>query len=321
MSDNLKDKVLLIGPGNIGHDYIKVLNSFDVDIDVVGRSSKSSEEFSRKTQWFVHSGGVDSYINKNSKLPKYAIVAVNENQLSSVTLSLIEYGVKNILLEKPGGLSFSELTEIRNKSILNYSNIYIGYNRRFYQSVQKCKELLADNDDPLSVNFEFTEWTHKIDYNHYTKFELERFFMCNSSHVSDLVFHLFGKPKLLHSHTIGNLKWHPSASIFVGSGKTTDDVLFSYNSNWSSSGRWGVEINLTDYKLILKPLEKLFIQKRGSLDVEEVEINSNLDNLYKPGLYNEVKCFLEGGGGFLCTIEEQIDNFKWYYKIANYKDK
>ena len=142
MSDNLKDKVLLIGPGNIGYDYIKVLKSFDVDIDVVGRSSKSSKEFSRKTQWFVHSGGIDSYINKNSKPPKYAIVAVNENQLSSVTLSLIEYGVKNILLEKPGGLSFSELTEIRNESILNYSNIYIGYNRRFSKPINIIKDYL-----------------------------------------------------------------------------------------------------------------------------------------------------------------------------------
>ena len=31
MSNNLKDKVLLIGPGNIGLDYIKVLKTFDVD--------------------------------------------------------------------------------------------------------------------------------------------------------------------------------------------------------------------------------------------------------------------------------------------------
>ena len=97
-------------------------------------------------------------------------------------------------------------------------------------------------------------------------------------------------------------------------------MLFSYNANWSSAGRWGVEINLTDYKLILKPLEKLFIQRKGSLDVEEIKIDDKLDNLYKPGLYGEVKDFLNGDNKFLCSLSEQINNFKWYYKIANYKE-
>lgn len=321
MSNNLKDKVLLIGPGNIGLDYIKILKTLNVDIDVVGRSKKSSREFSTKARWFVHSGGIESYINKNNKPPKYAIVAVNENQLSDVTLSLINYGVKNILLEKPGAINYSDLLTIKNMSSLNSCNVYIGYNRRFYQSIEKCRELLTDNKEPLNVHFEFTEWSHDIDFSHYTKNELQRFFLCNSSHVVDLVFHLFGKPKVLNSYTNGSLDWHPSASIFSGSGKTEQDVLFSYNANWSSAGRWGIEIILSDYKLILKPLEKLFIQKKGSLEVEEVKLGNDLDDTYKPGLHNEVNFFLHGATKNLCTIEEQLINFDWYYKIANYREE
>ena len=179
---------------------------------------------------------------------------------------------------------------------------------------------MIKNSKPLNVNFELTEWTHNIDLNHYTKSELERFFLCNSSHVVDLVFHLFGEPKYLNSQTSGRLNWHPSSSVFSGSGKTIDDVLFSYNANWSSAGRWGIEINLNDYKLILKPLEKLFIQRKGSLNIEEIKIDNNLDELYKPGLHNEVKHFIMGDRKSLCSLSEQINNFKWYYKIANYKE-
>ena len=47
MSDYVKDKVLLVGPGNIGYNYIEVLKDCYVDIDVVGRSEKSSKEFSK----------------------------------------------------------------------------------------------------------------------------------------------------------------------------------------------------------------------------------------------------------------------------------
>ena len=322
MSDNIKNKVLLVGPGNIGYDYVEILRGFKVDIDVIGRSYRSRKKFSNRTGLYVYDG-IRNYMNKNHKPPKYAIVAVNEHQLSKVTLSLLDYGVKNILLEKPGGLSISELTEIKNKSNLKSSNVYIGYNRRFYKSVEWCKEYLEDNKEPLNVHFEFTEWSHDIDFSHYTKNELERFFLCNSSHVVDLVFHLFGKPKILNSYTNGSLKWHPSASIFSGSGKTEQDVLFTYNANWSSAGRWGVEISLSDCKLILRPLEKLFIQRKGSLEIEEVNLfkYDNLDYLYKPGLFNEVNFFLHGATKNLCTIDEQIINFDWYYKIANYKEE
>ena len=311
MSNNIKESIWLIGPGNIGKDYVKVLKEFDLDITVIGRSKK--DDFPLP----VYDKGIESYLKfRLPDIPKYSIVAVNESELYNTTKILLEIGVKNILVEKPGSLSIKELTSLNDTATDKNSNVYIGYNRRFYKSVQKCRDLIKNNK-PLNVNFEFTEWTHNIDLNHYTKYELERFFLCNSSHVVDLVFHLFGKPKSLNSYTSGGLDWHPSSSVFSGSGKTIDDVLFSYNANWSSAGRWSVEINLTDYKLILKPLEKLFLQEKGSLDVEEIKIDNDL---YKPGLYGEVKDFLSGNDKVLCSLSEQINNFKWYYKIANYKE-
>lgn len=317
MSDYVKDKVLLVGPGNIGYDYVKVLKSFYVDIDVVGRSENSSKEFSKKTYLPVYSGGIDSYLSKN-KPPKYAIVAVNENQLCNVTISLLKYGVKNILIEKPAGLSTIELAKIKS-SMSDDCKVYVGYNRRFYRSVEECRKFIKINKEPISVNFEFTEWVHDIDFKHYTKNELERFFLCNSSHVVDLVFHLFGTPKELTSYTRGSLDWH-SPSVFTGSGVTTNDVLFSYNTNWSSSGRWGIEILFSGFKLILKPLEKLYIQYVGSLQSEKVELDGTLDYDYKPGLYKEIKSFFTGNNRYLCSIEEQINSFKWYYKITGYKE-
>ena len=313
MSNNIKDSIWLIGPGNIGRDYVKVLNNFNLNITVIGRSEKNNFPLP------VYGGGVESYLKStiNNDIPKYAIVAVNESELYPTTKILLENGIKNILIEKPGSLNKKELLNLNDIAVEKNSDVYVGYNRRFYQSVQKCKELLKNNKEPLNVHFEFTEWTHDIDLNHYTKSELEKFFLCNSSHISDLVFYLFGEPKSLNSYTSGGLEWHPSSSVFSGSGETVNGVLFSYNANWSSAGRWGVEINLTDYKLILKPLEKLFIQNKGSLDVEEIKIENDL---YKPGLYSEVKDFLSGNDKVLCSLSEQINNFKWYYKIANYKE-
>jgi hypothetical protein len=170
----------------------------------------------------------------------------------------------------------------------------------------------------ISVNFNFTEWTHTIPFKKYTKEELSKFFLCNASHVADTVFHLMGKPKELTCYSYGELDWHPSAAIFQGSGYTKRGGI-NYNANWISAGRWAIEINMPSKKLILSPLEKLKIQYKSSNKVLNYKLdNEKIDVNYKPGLYEQVKSFF-GDKNDLCTIDEQFEHFKWYYKMANYQ--
>ena len=79
-----------------------------------------------------------------------------------------------------------------------------------------------------------------------------------------------------------------------------------------------MEIYFQDYKLILKPLEKLFIQKRGELEVNEVHLNQDVNLNYKDGFYHQCQSFLKNEFEDFCSLEQQLENFKWYYKITNY---
>jgi len=310
---NKEDELWLIGPGNIGYDYAKVLISQKINFKVIGRSHKAD--------WIapVYEFGLTNFIKENkNNVPKYAIVAVDESQLFSITEELINFGVRNILIEKPAGINNAQVEFLESLSNEKNCKLFVAYNRRFYQSVRACKKLIDSDPGPINVNFTFTEWTHLIDYESYTKEELEHFFLCNSSHVPDTVFYLCGQPSELQAYVSGSLKWHPTACSFSGAGLTTKGVSFSYNAHWGSAGRWGIEINLSDKKLILRPLEKLQIQQLGSIETEEATLeNKEVDSKYKPGLFEEVKSFL-GNQKDLCTIREQVQNFKWYYKIANY---
>ena len=312
----MKKSVWLVGPGSIGLEYVKVLQSLDVDVTAIGRSPKEDWPIP------VYDKGLDAYIDSvESHIPEYAIVAVDESQLYSVAKKLITKGVKNILLEKPGAINKKQIKDLERISTSMKCNLFIAYNRRFYQSVQKCKEKINQAKGPINVNFSFTEWTHAIDFSSYSKEELEKFVLCNSSHIPDTVFYLAGKPKELSCQTTGSLEWHPAASIFQGSGVTERGVLINYNANWKSAGRWSIEICLPQEILILRPLEKLHIQSKGSLDVVEYKLhNESIDIDFKAGLYEEVKSFLTSQIN-LCTISEQVENFKWFYKIANYKNE
>ena len=307
-------KVWLIGPGNIGIEYVKVLQDMDVDITAIGRSPRKD--------WIipVYEHGLDNYISQFPDcIADYAIVAVDESQLYLVTKKLITKGVKNILVEKPAGINKVQISTLEQMATNAKCNLFVAYNRRFYQSVQKCKEKINQSEGPISVNFSFTEWTHAIPFDTYSAKELDRFVLCNSSHIPDTVFYLVGKPKILNCQTAGTLDWHPSASIFQGIGITERGILINYNSNWESAGRWSIEICLPDEKLILRPLEKLHVQRKGSLDIVEHKLqHEHIDLDYKAGLYEEVKSFLTEQND-LCTIAEQVQNFKWFYKMANYK--
>ena len=69
--------------------------------------------------------------------------------------------------------------------------------------------------------------------------------------------------------------------------------------------------------MIFRPLEKLQIQKIRSVVIEEIDINDKLDTEYKPGLYLQLKAFLENDLTNFITIQEQADRMELFHTITN----
>jgi len=69
------------------------------------------------------------------------------------------------------------------------------------------------------------------------------------------------------------------------------------------------------HRLIFRPMEKLQIQKIGSVALEAVDVDDVLDQQFKPGLYKQVEAFLAGDNTILPSIEEQVDMLDIYLKI------
>ena len=147
----------------------------------------------------------------------------------------------------------------------------------------------------------------------------ESWLLANSSHVIDLAFHLCGSPLKLENLVGGGNKWHPSGSIYAGCGMTSSGALFSYHANWDSAGRWGIEIVTPKRRLIFRPLEKLQEMTKGSFSITSRVLDESMDNNYKPGLFKQVRAFLDDlGSENLCSLKEHEENAKIYIKIAGY---
>jgi predicted dehydrogenase len=310
--------IWLIGAGGMAKDYSAVLNGLNLNYMVIGRGKDSAISFERDTGISVVTGGVKNALESGLKAPEFAIVATGVEMLADNCLTLLKGGVKKILVEKPGGMNREEISLLVSSAKKADAMIFVAYNRRFFSSVLKAKEIIAVDGGVSSFNFEFTEWSHVIE--NLTKADgvMEEWFTANSSHVVDLAFYLGGLPEQISCYTSGSLNWHKRSSNFAGSGVAETGALFSYHANWQAPGRWGIEILTRKHRLYLRPMEQLQRQKLGSIALESVEIDNELDTKYKPGLYLMVEAFLNEENSDLCSIENQLNLMGTYNRIAGY---
>ena len=307
----------LIGAGQMAQDYAKVLNALDFQFEVIGRGVGSASNFFNSTGLKVQTGGVHQAL-KDLHAPETAIVAVGVEQLSEVATVLIKSGTSRILLEKPGGLNFKQIHKLNDVAAEHGAKVWLAYNRRFYASILKAEEMIAEDGGVTSVQFEFTEWSHSICDMDKAPGVKENWFLGNSTHVVDLVFHLCGTPKDWRSWFDGSLDWHPSASRFAGAGITNKGALFSYLADWEAPGRWGIEILTRKHRLIFRPMEQLQVTELGSVKVNQIMIDDRLDQAYRPGLYRQTEAFLNKNTTKLCSLHEQVTHTVFYSKIAGY---
>ena len=285
-------EVTLVGAGPMAIAYARVLDELAVRYQVIGRGRATAENFERETGTPVITGGIHRWLQDANRIPPVAIVAVGPSELAATAEDLLKAGVRRILLEKPAALNLSALTELVMIREQTSAEVFVAYNRRHYASTLRAAEIIAEDGGVLSSSFVFSRCRHLFTGTGTPKAELAQWFFLNSSHVVDLAFHLGGKPVSMKTWAARGLDWHPSASVFAGSGVTDREAVFSYHANWEAPGRWGVDIMTGSHRLVLRPLERLRVQAHGKLAAEEVSLDDDLDQRFKPGLFRQVEEFL-----------------------------
>lgn len=309
--------IWLVGSGYMAQEYAKVLVDIAADFKVIGRGKNSAKSFENQTKITVVQGGINNALI-SMQIPELAIVAVGVEELANTALNLLESGVKRILLEKPGGINKEEITAIQSSAMKNKASVLLAYNRRFYASVEEAEKLIKQDGGIRTCNFEFTEWSHTIAPLKKGPGVKESWFLSNSSHVVDLAFYLCGFPKEIHSINKGSLDWHPSSSRFSGSGLTSKNVLFSYFADWSSAGRWGIELTTKKRRIVLRPLEEIKTINIGSIEEKKLEISNTIDTNFKPGIFRMVQSFVENKDDRFLTIGDQLSHMDLYNQMAGY---
>ena len=308
-------KIALIGAGPMAVAYADVLNDLGVETRVIGRGEKSAAAFTEKTGLEVRIGGLEDYLNSDEALPDYAIVSTPVDALAPNAKAIITAGIKNILVEKPAGLTPEETKELSAFAATHQANVYVAYNRRFYSSVMAAKKLIHADGGATSLRMEFSEFAFRIKDVPTAAHIKSQWLYANSTHVLDMGFFLAGYPKAISGMRAGGSDWHPAGSQFVGHGQLENGGLFSYHADWDAAPRWMVEVMTPKRTLMFNPLEKLNERSPEGFAITPVELDDDLDTRFKPGLHAQTGAFLKGDVADLATIENHAHHMEEIYKV------
>ena len=311
--------VLIVGTGPMGAAHAQAIEHLGMLPQVVGRSEQSAVRFSSRFGLSAQGIGLEQYL-ESGNLPSHAIVAVPIPELAAVTTTLLEAGIMNILVEKPGALSSAVLSRVMDLANANRANVWVAYNRRFLCSTSLLLALLEECGGPARIECEFNERLGELRELGHPRAVLERWLLANSSHVLDLAIFLGGFPALLSNSPQGELSWHPSASNFSAAGKTKNGSELIFRANWDQEGSWSLRISAGERTFEMRPLEELYEIVPENHERKQLPLPLT-EEPYKPGLIEQARHFLSNDNAKLCSVGEQIRNMQLYEAIGGYYSK
>ncbi|MFN3708954.1 MAG: Gfo/Idh/MocA family oxidoreductase [Alishewanella aestuarii] len=311
--------ILIVGAGTIGLQYADILTAMSVPFTLLCRSEQTANKVLQSTPHRALVSDASAYLAHTTQHYSHAIVATAIKDLATVTQALIAAGIEQILVEKPLTFSSQEAAKLAHAADAAAVKVWIAYNRRFIPSVQRLRDLLAQDGRIQACRFEFSEWIDKISWSQKEEQLIENWLIANSSHVIDLAFFLIGYPKAMtciaDTPVVRSDKTLP-ASRFAGCGLSENDIIFSYLSCWDAPGRWRLEVMTANHRYLLEPLEQLSVTARNSLSLEKVDVTDKANYGFKPGFYQQVQAFLQQSPDLMSIrqLEMQLLNCR---KIAS----
>ena len=150
--------ILIIGAGLIAIDYAKVINALNVEYVIFQRSSSN-----KKIPDYLNSIKRESIEDLDLNQFTHIINCVDLENQAKVNFFLLQNTNAKILSEKPGFIFEADYLKVLNLTKEIQSNFFVAYNRRFFESVIKLKELSEIDGGITSMHFEFTEWQKSVE--------------------------------------------------------------------------------------------------------------------------------------------------------------
>jgi hypothetical protein len=268
-------KVCIIGSSEIVYHHIKAMLKNNIHLYSIcstRKNSVNSINLKKKFNIQHHYDDWKECINKSIKEKNiFFLVCPRIKDTFKIVLYLAQRKQK-IFSEKPLSLKINEL-----KKLIKFNKqIFIGYNRIFYKSLNYLSKLNFKNSH---VNISCPEISK---YN----------FLINSCHILSIIFFLFKKIKII--------KKIVNKNSIICILKDKNQNLINFNINFYCPTNFSISIKTRSLEALLSPIEKLNvykslkIKKKNNLKYYEKQLHKNIDEFkskIKPGFYEQYSAF------------------------------
>ena len=256
----IKKKISIIGTSRITSHHIVAARKAGFQIFSIAATRKSSKfldslskKHKIKNKFFSWKDCVNQSL-KNDKNTAFVVTSpTRQNKL--ILKYILKYNSK-ILVEKP---VFSNFYEFQNLN-KNKKNIFVGYNRIFYENIIYLKKKL-NNKRNLNVICDIPEKNRSV-------------ISSNSCHIFSILYFLFDDVKFKKKTVNKNY-----INVSLNSKSAEINIFFNFQASENFC------IKIYDKKTVyeLKPIEMLKIYKGMKI------INVKNQNFYKPVKINKVE--------------------------------
>jgi len=284
-----KSKIILIGTSPIVKFHVTALRESCLEPIAVASSNKHS---SSQEKFASENNIKKNYSNWKKMIDEEKYDGILIASKVESTVEILEYAIKKnipILVEKPVSFNSHDIKKIIRNS---HNMIMVGYNRRFYKTVNTVKNLITNDGKSVIASMVAPESTNI------------RNFFANTTHSLDLLRYIFGEIKLQH---VQKLLVHNTLKGVVATFSTEKQDIIQFTGNWNASDNFSLSVFQDRKKFELKPYEELNIY--DGIDIIEPTFTNpirkyipklsnkiNLDPIdkkIKPGFYQQSNAFLE----------------------------
>lgn len=243
-------RAVIIGPGNIAKFHFEAFlrAGFKMEAVLSHPKSKSVKQFCLERKINKIYSSLRELIDFQNLWDVLLISCPTEKSLEYIKkLAPLK---KPILVEKPVSQRSKEL-----KEITQYKNVMVGFNRRYYSTIELFKKFINKNDN-VSLALNIPESTDKLanGIEQFKRFPNEIYE--NSIHMFDILNYLVGTVNW--TNTLTNKNKNRLFSVFAH-GTSARNITINLNINFNSPENYSITAYANTQRAVLKPIEELKI--------------------------------------------------------------
>ncbi len=250
-------KVLIVGSGKIGREYLKILITkkyFQVS-SILSTSNKNFDEVKKITSPEIFKTDGKETLRENKF--DLAIIAVPVDKTFKVSKEIMKY-VKVLFIEKPPALTLYKTLSLIKLSKKNKNKVFIAMNRANFDSTLHVKNLLKKSKEKRIVEVTDQEDVLSANKTGHKKIVLENWMYANSIHMIDY-FRIFCRGKILKIEKLESFKSPFEKKVYICKIFFSSGDLGIYKGFWNLKNRWQAKIILDSKIYNMLPLEELKI--------------------------------------------------------------